>query len=247
MIDCYTWPTPNGHKVHIMLEETGTDYNVIPINIGEGDQFKPDFLKISPNNKMPALVDRDGPENKEISIFETGAILLYLGRKTGQFLPDEEAEPDAYFDVIQWLMFQMGGIGPMLGQAHHFNDYARQRMPVEIIQYGIDRYVNESNRLYGVLDRKLANRERVAADRYSIADMAIFPWLRDPTRQGVEIEEYTNVKRWRDAIWERPAVVRALNVLKGEGRQGPHSDKQWEIMYGQTQRAQGGGTRAAAK
>jgi len=239
MIDCYTWPTPNGHKVHIMLEETGTPYNVHAINIGEGDQFKPDFLKISPNNKMPAIVDQDGPDGKPISVFETGAILIYLGRKTCQFLPDEAAEPDAYFDVIQWLMFQMGGIGPMLGQAHHFNDYARSRMPVEAIQYGIDRYVNEANRLYGVLDHRLDGLEWIAADRYTIADMAIFPWVRDPKRQGVEIDEYPNAKRWRDAIWARPQVIKALEVLKDSGRKGAHTDKQWEIMYGKTQRTQG--------
>ena len=245
MIDCYTWPTPNGHKVHIMLEETGTPYNVIPINIGEGDQFKPDFLKISPNNKMPAIVDQDGPGGKPISVFETGAILIYLGRKTGQYLPDEAAEPHAYFDVIQWLMFQMGGIGPMLGQSHHFNDYARKRAPVEAIQYGIDRYINEANRLYGVLDRRLADKEWIAADRYTIADMAIFPWVRDPKRQGVEIDEYPNAKRWRDAIWARPQVIKALEVLKDQGRKGAHTDKQWEIMYGKTQRTQGAGGAAA--
>ena len=242
MIDLYTWPTPNGHKVHIMLEETGTDYTVHAINIGEGDQFKPDFLKISPNNKMPAIVDRDGPDGKSISVFETGAILIYLGRKTGQFLPDEATEPHAYFDTIQWLMFQMGGIGPMLGQAHHFNDYARQRMPIEVIQYGIDRYVNEANRLFGVVETRLDGREWIAADRYTIADMAIFPWLRYPERQGVEIDEYPNVKRWRDGIWARPAVEKALTVLADRQRKGPHSDKQWEMMYGATQRTQGGAT-----
>ena len=239
MIDCYTWPTPNGHKVHIMLEETGTPYTVHPINIGEGDQFKPDFLKISPNNKMPAIVDTDGPGGKPISVFETGAILIYLGRKTGKFLPDEAKEPHAYYDTIQWLMFQMGGIGPMLGQAHHFNDYARQRMPIEAIQYGIDRYVNEANRLYGVVERRLAGRDWIAADRYTVADMATFPWLRYPERQGVDIADYPGVRRWRDGIWKRPAVEKALQVLADRGRQGPHTDKQWEIMYGKTQRTQG--------
>lgn len=242
MIDCYTWPTPNGHKVHIMLEETGMPYTVHAINIGEGEQFKPGFLKISPNNKMPAIVDQDGPGGKPISVFETGAILMYLGRKTGQFLPDEEKEPHLYFDTLQWLMFQMGGIGPMLGQSHHFNDYARQRMPVAAIQYGIDRYVNEANRLYAVLDRRLDGRDWIAADRYTIADMAIFPWVRDPKRQGVEIDEYPNAKRWRDVIWARPRVIKALEVLKDSGRKGAHTDKQWEIMYGKTQRTQGATT-----
>ena len=239
MIDLYTWPTPNGHKVHIMLEEIGYDYNVHPVNIGEGDQFEQEFLKISPNNKMPALVDQDGPEGKPISIFESGAMLIYLGRKSGQLLPDEALEPAAFFDTLQWLMFQMGGVGPMLGQSHHFNDYARQRMPVDKIQYGIDRYVNEANRLYGVLDRRLEGRNFVAADRYTIADIAIFPWVRFPERQGVTEDEYPNMKRWRDAIWARPNVEKALKVLADQGRRGAHTDKQWEIMYGKTQRNQG--------
>ena len=239
MIDLYTWPTPNGHKIHIMLEEIGFDYNVHPINIGEGDQFDKAFLKISPNNKMPAMVDQDGPEGNPISIFESGAMLLYLGRKSGQLLPDEASEPAAFFDTLQWLMFQMGGIGPMLGQSHHFNDYARQRMPVDKIQYGIDRYVNEANRLYGVLDRCLEGKGFVAADRYTIADIAIFPWVRYPERQGVTEDEYPNMKRWRDSIWARPNVEKALKVLADQGRRGAHTDKQWEIMYGKTQRNQG--------
>ena len=239
MIDLYTWPTPNGHKVHIMLEEIAYDYNVHPVNIGEGEQFEQEFLKISPNNKMPAMVDQDGPEGKPISIFESGAMLIYLGRKSAQLLPDEALEPAAFFDTLQWLMFQMGGVGPMLGQSHHFNDYARQRMPVDKIQYGIDRYVNEANRLYGVLDRRLEGRSFVAADRYTIADIAIFPWVRFPERQGVEEDEYPNMKRWRDTIWARPNVVKALKVLADQGRRGAHTDKQWEIMYGKTQRNQG--------
>jgi GST-like protein len=240
MIDCYTWPTPNGHKVHIMLEECGLDYAVHPINIQEGDQFKPDFLKISPNNKMPAIIDRDGPNGQEISVFETGAILVYLGNKTGKFLPSLAEEPHAYYDVLQWLMFQMGGVGPMLGQSHHFNAYAPDREPEERIAYGRARYINEANRLYGVMDRRLKGREWFAADRYTIADMAIFPWLRDPAKQGVDIAEFPEVDRWRMKIWERPAVIRALEVLKDRGRRGPMSDKQWEMMYGATQRNQGG-------
>jgi GST-like protein len=237
MIDCYTWPTPNGHKVHIMLEETGLPWTVHAINIQEGDQFKPDFLKISPNNKMPAIVDRDGPGGKEISVFETGAILIYLADKTGRFLPKD---PHKHYDVLQWLMWQMGGIGPMLGQAHHFYNYAPQRVAREKLQYGIDRYVNEANRLYGVLDKRLAGRDWVAAGEYTIADMAIFPWLRMPENQGVEIDKYPNVKRWRDKIWARPQVVKALETLKDNRRTGPgYSDKAWELLYGKTQSTQG--------
>ena len=237
MIDLYTWPTPNGHKVHIMLEETGLAYDVHPVNIQEGDQFKPDFLAISPNNKMPAMVDRDGPGGREIAVFESGAILLYLGDKTGRFLPKE---PAAYYDVLQWLMFQMGGIGPLLGQAHHFHNYAPQRFPRERLQYGIDRYVNEANRLYGVLERRLDGREWVAADAYTIADMAIFPWLRFPENQGVAIDDYPGVKRWRDRIWARPQVEKALETLHEHRRAGPgHSDKAWETLYGKTQTTQG--------
>jgi GST-like protein len=240
MIDLYTWPTPNGHKVHIMLEETGLPWTVHPINIQEGDQFKPEFLKISPNNKMPAMVDNDGPQGKPIAVFESAAILLYLGNKTGQFLPSLADEPHAYYDVLQWLMFQMGSVGPMLGQSHHFNSYAAERFPAERIDYGRERYVNEANRIYGVIDRRLEGREWIAAERYTIADMAIMPWLRDPAKQGVDIEKYPEVKRWRDRIWERPQVEKALQVLADRGRRGPLTDKQWEIMYGKTQVSQGG-------
>lgn len=241
MIDCYTWPTPNGHKVHIMLEETGLEWTVHPINIQEGDQFKPEFLAISPNNKMPAIIDQQGPGNEPISVFESAAILIYLANKSGKFLP---LEPRKYYEVLQWLMFQMGGIGPMLGQAHHFYNYAPQRFDREILQYGIDRYVNESNRLYGVLDRRLEGREWVAADEYTIADMAIFPWLRYPENQGVDINEYPNVKRWRDKIWARPQVEKALETLSEHRRTAPYSDKAWEVMYGATQRTQGSGAAA---
>ena len=240
MIDCYTWPTPNGHKVHIMLEECGLEWNVIPINIGEGDQFKPDFLKISPNNKMPAIIDRagpGGPDGKEIAIFESAAILIYLGDKTGKFLPKE---PHKYYDVLQWLMFQMGSVGPMLGQSHHFNAYARERVELDKIQYGIDRYVNEGNRIYGVIERRLDGREWIAADEYTIADMAIMPWLRDPAKQGIDIANYPNLERWRDKIWQRPQVVKALETLAEHRRKSnAHSDKQWEIMFGKIQSRQG--------
>ena len=240
MIDLYTWPTPNGHKAHIMLEECGLDYNVHPIDIGAGDQFDPEFLKISPNNKMPAMVDQDGPGGKPIAVFETGAILIYLADKTGRFLPERTDDPHGYYDVIQWLMFQMGGVGPMLGQAHHFNAYAPERVPEVQVTYGRNRYVNEANRIYGVIERRLDGREWIAAGQYSIADMAIMPWLRVPEKQGVDIANYPNLARWRDGIWQRPAVIKALDVLAGRSRKGAHSDAQWEMLYGATQRSQGG-------
>ena len=226
MIDLYTWSTPNGRKISIMLEEVGLPYGVRPVNIGKGDQFEPEFLRISPNNKMPAIVDPDGPGGRSISVFESGAILIYLADKTGQLLPREGA---GRYAVLEWLMFQMGGIGPMLGQAHHFRSYAP-----EPIQYAIDRYTNEAKRLYGVLDRRLAEREFVSGD-YSIADIAIMPWLRYPERQGVEIEDYPNVRRWRDAIAERPAVQRGLKLLADRSRSAPMDEKQREILFGATQ------------
>jgi len=229
MIDLYTWPTPNGRKVHIFLEETGLPYTVHAIDIGKGDQFKPEFLKISPNNKMPALVDRDGPGGKPISVFESGAILVYLADKTGRFLP---REPHKYYDVLQWLMWQMGGFGPMLGQAHHFLQYAPEK-----IEYAMNRYRNEANRLYRVLETRLAGREWVAAGEYTIADMAIFPWSVAPERQGVEIEEYPNVKRWRAQMNARPAVARGLAVLADRRRQGNYTAEQRDILFGATQYA----------
>ena len=226
MIDLYTWPTPNGHKIHIMLEETGLEYTVHPINISAGDQFDPEFLKISPNNKMPAMVDLEGPGGEPYSLFESGAILMYLAEKTGRFMP---AEIRARYDVIQWLMFQMGGIGPLLGQAHHFRAYAPERIP-----YAIDRYTNEANRLYNVLDVRLKDHEYLAGE-YSIADIATFPWLRSHERQGVDLEEYPSVKRWFDLIAERPAVKRGVEVLADSRRTGPISEQEREIMFGSRQ------------
>ena len=226
MIDLYTWPTPNGHKIHIMLEETGLEYTVHPINISAGDQFDPEFLKISPNNKMPAMVDLEGPGGEPYSLFESGAILMYLAEKTGRFMP---AEIRARYDVIQWLMFQMGGIGPLLGQAHHFRAYAPERIP-----YAIDRYTNEANRLYNVLDVRLKDHEFLAGE-YSIADIATFPWLRSHERQGVDLEEYPSVKRWFDLIAERPAVKRGVEVLADSRRTGPISEQEREIMFGSRQ------------
>jgi GST-like protein len=202
-IDLHYWPTPNGWKISIMLEECGLPYTVHPVNIAAGDQFKPDFLAISPNNKMPAIVDPDGPGGAPIAVFESGAILQYLGRKTGRFYPAEER---ARVEVDQWLMWQMGGFGPMLGQAHHFRIYAPEPVP-----YAVDRYTNEANRLYGVLDRRLESREFVAGE-YSIADMAIVSWARLWERQGQSIDDFPHVKRWLETVQARPAVQRGLAV-----------------------------------
>ena len=217
MIDLYTWPTPNGHKIHIMLEETGLPYNVIPIDINKGDQFDPEYLKLSPNNKMPAMVDTDGPGGEPYGLFESGAILMYLAEKTGQFMPAEMA---ARYRVIQWLMFQMGGIGPLFGQAHHFRQYAPEGLD---LTYAVERYTNEAGRLYGVLDRRLGEAEYLAGD-YSIADIATFPWARSHDRQGHSFNEFPNVKRWFDAIDARPAVKRALKVLADKRKPGFEKD-----------------------
>ena len=205
MIDLYTWPTPNGHKIHILLEECGLPYKVHAVNIGQGDQFKPKFLKISPNNKIPALVDSDGPDGQPISLFESGAIMLYLAAKTGRFLP---ASDRAKYDVLQWLMFQMGGLGPMLGQAHHFRIYAPEK-----IDYAVNRYTNEAKRLYGVLDKQLTGQKWIAGGEYSIADMAIYPWLRSWQNQGIDWADHPHLKVWFDRISERPAVQKAVQVL----------------------------------
>ncbi len=227
MIDLYTWPTPNGHKIHIMLEETGLDYEVIPVDIGQGDQFDPKFLRISPNNKMPAIVDRDGPGGEPYPMFESGAILMYLAEKTGRFMPQETA---ARYRVVQWLMFQMGHIGPMLGQAHHFRAYAPEQIP-----YAVERYTNEANRLYDVLDKRLGESAWLAGDDYSIADIAVFPWLRSHERQGVDLADYPNVKRWFDEIAARPAVMRGVEVLAEKRRAGPMDAKAREMMFGAAQ------------
>jgi GST-like protein len=228
MIDLYTWPTPNGHKIHIMLEETGLPYKVIPVDIGAGDQFKPEFLKISPNNKMPAMVDHDGPDGKPMALAESGAMLFYLASKTGRFLPGHIRKR---WQVMQWVMFQMGHIGPMLGQAHHFLQYAPEK-----IEYAMNRYKNEASRLYGVVERRLKESKFLACDEYTIADMAAMPWMRFPERQGVEIAEYPSVQRWRDAIAARPAVERALKVL-ADRRRPEMSKEQKEVLFGATQYA----------
>ncbi|MDB5589717.1 glutathione S-transferase N-terminal domain-containing protein [Enterovirga sp.] len=206
-IDLFYWPTPNGWKISIMLEECGLPYTVHSVDIGKGDQFRPDFLAISPNNKMPAIVDPDGPGGQPISVFESGAILQYLGRKTGRFYPQEER---ARVEVEQWLFWQMGGLGPMAGQTHHFRIYAPEQIP-----YAVERYTNETNRLYGVLNRRLADREWLAGD-YSIADMASYPWAKLWERQGQDISSFPHMQRWLDANAARPAVQRGLAVNQAD-------------------------------
>jgi GSH-dependent disulfide-bond oxidoreductase len=228
LIDLYTWPTPNGHKIHIMLEETGLEYRVHPIDIGAGEQFKAEFLAISPNNKIPAMVDHKGPGGKRFALAESGAMLFYLASKTGRFLPKDLSDR---WQVMQWVMFQMGHIGPMLGQAHHFLGYAPEK-----IEYAMNRYKNEANRLYGVVERRLGESKYIACDEYTIADMAIVPWLRAPERQGVEIDQYPTLKRWRDAILERPAVQRAVQVL-ADRRRAQMTDQQKENLFGAKQYA----------
>lgn len=203
MIDLYYWGTPNGHKITIALEEMGLEYQLFPINISEDDQFQPDFLKISPNNKIPAIVDQNGPQGEPISVFESGAILQYLDRKTGLFYPSDEQQR---VEVEQWLMWQMGGLGPMLGQNHHFNRFAKEKIP-----YAIDRYVNESKRLYGVLEKQLIGQDYVAGE-YSIADMAIFPWLRRYEWQDIALDDFPNVQAYMQRMNDRPAVQRALAI-----------------------------------
>jgi GST-like protein len=228
MIDVYSWATPNGHKVHIMLEECGLEYRVHGVNIGAGEQFKPDFLAISPNNKIPAIVDSDGPDGAPISLFESGAILLYLAAKTGKFLPESIRERYA---VLEWLMFQMGGVGPMLGQAHHFRIYAPQQ-----IEYAVNRYTNEAKRLYGVMDKRLQANRYIGGAQYSIADIAIFPWLRSWKNQGIDWSDYPRLKGWFDEIGARPAVQRGVEVLADlrkplmdeQARQTLFGDRQYE-------------------
>lgn len=232
MIDLYYWPTPNGHKITMLLEEAGLDYTIRPVNIGTGEQFAPDFLRISPNNRMPAIVDhapRDGGE--PVSVFESGAILLYLSHKIGQFGGDT---PRAHVTVLEWLMWQMGGLGPMLGQNHHFSRYAPEKIP-----YAIDRYVRETTRLYGVLDKRLAGRAFIASDDYTIADMACFPWIL-PEAQGQDMAAFPELARWHAAVKARPATERAYE--KGKAIQAQPAtamtDEQRRILFGQTQAGQ---------
>ena len=227
MIEVYSWPTPNGHKVHVMLEECALPYRVHAVDIGAGDQFAPEFLRISPNNRIPAIVDPDGPDGQPISIFESGAILLYLAGKSARFMPHDER---GRWQVMQWLMFQMGGVGPMLGQAHHFRVYAPEK-----IDYGIQRYTNEARRLYGVMDKQIASTGAyIAGSDYSIADIAIFPWLRGWERQGIDWADYPALKTWFDRVGARPAVQRGLEVL-ADRRKPVRTAAEMEVLFGQTQ------------
>jgi GST-like protein len=226
MIDVYSTATPNGHKVHIMLEECGLPYRVHHINIAEGDQFKPEFLAIPPNNKIPAIVDADGPDGKPMSLFESGAILVYLASKAGKFLGNTDREK---FVTLQWLMFQMGGVGPMLGQAHHFRIYAPEK-----IDYAVNRYTNEAKRLYGVIDKRLSQSAYLAGDEYTIADIATFPWLRSAQNQGIDWDDYPHAKRWFDEISARPAVMRGVDVLANL-RKPLTDDKARDVLFGNVQ------------
>ena len=225
MIDLHYWPTPNGHKVTLFLEETGTPYTLIPVNIGAGEQFKPEFLRISPNNRMPAIVDQaPAGGGAPVSVFESGAILVYLAEKTGKYLPKDLR---GRFEVLQWLFWQMGGLGPMAGQNHHFTQYAPEKLP-----YAIDRYVNETARLYAVLDKRLADREFVAGD-YSIADMAAYPWIVPHQRQRQDLNHFPNLKRWFEAIQARPASVRAYEKGKAVNVKPTIDEESRKILFGQ--------------
>jgi GST-like protein len=206
MIDLYTWTTPNGRKVSVMLEECGLPYRVREINIGADEQFTPEFLAINPNSKIPAIVDPQGPDGRPISLMESGAILVYLSGKTGKFLPESAR---GKYDALQWLMFQMGGVGPMFGQAHHFIRSAKEEVP-----YGIERYSKETRRLYGVLDKHLSKEEYLAAGEYTIADIATYPWIARHEWHKVDLNDFPNVKRWYDEIGTRPAVKRGMDVPK---------------------------------
>jgi GST-like protein len=228
MIDVYSWATPNGHKVHIMLEECGLPYAAHAVDISTGEQFSPDFLAISPNNRIPAITDPDGPDGEPISLFESGAILLYLAGKTGRFLPRSTR---GKYQALQWLMFQMASVGPMLGQTHHFRAYAPEK-----VEYAITRFSNEARRLYGVMDKQLATNDYIAGKEYTIADMAVWPWLRSHERQGIDLGEFPNVKAWFEAIGNRPAVQRGITILAD--RRKPELDQAArEILFGKTQYA----------
>jgi GST-like protein len=230
MIQLYFWATPNAYKVSILLEELGLPYEVIPIHIGKGDQFAEGFLKISPNNKIPAIIDEDGPDGEPFPVFESGAILIYLANKVNSALLPTEAKK--YHLVMQWLMFQMGSMGPMLGQAHHFRKYAPETLP-----YAIDRYTKEATRLYGVMDKRLSEVQYFAGDTYSIADIAIYPWLRAYKLQGQNLSDWPNIQRWYSMVRERPQVQRGLGVLSekvDKSGEKPKDDR-WENLFGKGQ------------
>jgi GST-like protein len=229
MIDVWTWPTPNGHKVHIALEELELPYKVIPVNIGAGDQFEPQFLAINPNHRIPAIVDPDGPGGKPLTLFESGAILIYLAEKTGKLIPTDPVER---LTCLQWLMFQMGGVGPMFGQYNHFAAYAAEKLP-----YAIDRYAKEVARLHRVLEKRLSQSAYLAGPDYSIADIATFPWIRNPDRRGIDLQTFPAVQRWHDAIAARPAVQRGVEVLSERQRRGQITDAERHVMFGEAQHA----------
>ena len=227
MIDLYYWTTPNGHKITIFLEESGLKYDIKPVNIGKGEQFAPEFLKIAPNNRIPAIVDHAPADGgKPISVFESGAILLYLAGKTGKFIPRSLR---GQVTTLEWLMWQMAGLGPMAGQNHHFANYAPEKIP-----YAIERYVKETSRLYAVLDKRLAGRDFIAGREYTIADMACYPWI-IPERQGQDIESFPNVKRWREAIRARPATARAYALVKkiNPNAGGIRTEEERKVLFGQ--------------
>ncbi len=227
MIDLHYWTTPNGHKITIFLEEAGLPYTIIPVNIGKGDQFKAGFLRVAPNNRIPAIVDHEPADGgAPISIFESGAILLYLAEKSGRFIP---ADARGRVEVTQWLFWQMAGLGPMAGQNHHFRNYAEEKIP-----YAIDRYVNETNRLYGVLNKRLADRPFVAGS-YSIADMAAYPWIVPHQNQGQSLDDFPHLKRWFETIKSRPAVIRAYDKAKAINTQpSVMTEESRRILFGQT-------------
>lgn len=227
MIDVYYWPTPNGHKITLFLEEAAIPYTIRPVNIGKGEQFEPDFLKIAPNNRMPAIVDHAPADGgAPISVFESGAILQYLADKYQRFIP---ADIRGRVTCSEWLFWQMGGLGPMCGQNHHFSQYAPEKIP-----YAINRYVNETNRLYGVLNRRLEGRAFICGDAYTIADMAAYPWIVPYERQGQKLEDFPNIKRWHDAIWARPATKVAYEKGKQVSLAQPMTEEAKKVLFGQT-------------
>ncbi len=227
MIDLYYWPTPNGHKITMFLEEAEIEYRIVPVNIGAGDQFKPEFLKSSPNNRMPAIVDYAPSDGGDaISVFESGAILVYLAEKAGKLLPKDVRGRKT---ALEWLFWQVGGLGPMAGQNHHFSNYAREKIP-----YAIDRYVNETNRLYGVLDRRLNGREFIAGNDYTIADVATYPWIVSWKNQHQNLDEFQNIKRWLNAIHNRPSTVSAYSRAQPYSSQSAMTEESKKILFGQT-------------
>lgn len=228
MIEVWTWPTPNGHKIHIALEELGLPYKIVPVNIGKGEQFAPEFLAITPNHRIPAIVDPDGPDGKPFTLFESAAIMMYLSDKCGGALIPKDAV--GRYRCLEWMMFQMGGVGPMFGQYNHFAAYAVEKIP-----YAIERYTNEVNRLHRVLDKRLSEAEWLAGSEYSMADIITFPWIRNPDRRGIDLTTYPNVKRWHDAVAARPAVQRGVQVLAENQRRGQITDAERENYFGKAQ------------